>query len=125
MSNTNEICVFSGIRLYLPIYEAYDFNNFHRMHWRHQLRRILYAFCSTLLIIAPLSCVILMIWSMSENHIDLKKIVNLLPFVITLLQFGLTFIVWMIQHSTIIETINRLQRVVDQREFVLLLPSSD
>lgn len=122
MSNTNKICVFSGIRLYLPIFEAYDSNIFHCKHWRHRLRRISYAFCSTVMIISSLSCVILMIWHKIESDIDLKRFVNLLPFVFTLLQFGLTFIVWIIEHTTIIETINRLQRVVDQREFVLLVP---
>lgn len=99
------------------ILRAFHRDNFQSSDRRDILRSTFHALCAALIIVLVSIYFVLAAWYLVDNATDLRIIVVILPIVISLLYIDLTFIAMVVQNRSVTETINRLQRVVDRRNF--------
>lgn len=116
MNVTREIRVLNAFRPYFRLMTAYNSEHFRSTHLRHIRRSIFYAIFSTTMIVTLIILSVFIAWYLGENEAKLKRFVVSLPMIFTLMQMVLTFIGMMLTNHTTSETINQIQRVVDQRE---------
>lgn len=115
-----KIRVLSKYEPYLSLLNAYNGNNFCHNNWRSLLLGGVYALATTLTYVSQCALVMLSIWNFAEDDANFDKIFSDFPILISLLQMALTFIALVIKSHTITATINRLQLVVNQSEFVVI-----
>lgn len=113
MSNPSTVHTLFELQPYLCLLTAF---NFHQQNRRCILHSICYAFSSTLIIVSIPVIIVLAIWYLIENGVELIEFVAALPILISVLQMELTFIALMWKNRRIIETTIRLQEIVDQSE---------
>lgn len=119
MRVSNKIHVLSAFDAYLRLFSAYDCNNFRDNNWQSISHYVCSVFCVTTIAILLPIFVSLSIWNLIENEENLEKIVVALPILLTFTQMEISFIVMIIKNRTTTATISQLQRVVDQREFLI------
>lgn len=118
MANSNKIKILAELNAYLRILTAYNKDNFNHRHWRCLLHSVFYAICSTMIILLVPVFISLGIWYLLENNVDLKRFIVALPLLLSLLQIEVTFVAMLTKNRVINETIEQLQRIIDQRNNV-------
>lgn len=113
--NKSKIRVLSEYNPYLRLLSAYNPINNSDQRDRHYFVRN--AFGATMNIFFLFTFSLSISWHAFANGIDLKKFVVALPLVMSIVRMAVTFIALMLKNSIISETIDQLQRVVDQREW--------
>lgn len=112
--NAHGIHVLNDFQPYLYILTAYNRDNFDRN--KTKWRSICYAFITTIFILLECYLNASSIWYLIEIFNNFYQIAPLIPLVVSVARDGLSFIALILKNRTMIETINRLQKVVDQRE---------
>lgn len=115
-NNPDKITVLNEFKPYLRFITAYNYENFTQNTWCHILSNVCYAFSVTTMNIVLSSVVILGVWYLIEINANFKSLAVALPLLISLLQMEITFIALIAKNQAVTETINRIQRVVDQRK---------
>lgn len=121
MSNSSEIRVLATFDPYLRLLTAFNGSQFRHNNWRDILRSVLYAFATTFVLISMLMWIILIAWNLLENDFEWIKCVVIVPIIVRMLEIVLTFVVMITKNSTLIGTIDQLQRAVDLRKSFFFL----
>lgn len=118
MGDLRKVHVLNEFGPYLRLIQAYNIKNFHFSfaNWRCILHSVSYAFGATVIHISLPIYFISAIWYLIESGADLRKFVAGFPILISLLQMEVTCVALMMKNRTVNETINQLQRVIDQRK---------
>lgn len=115
-SHSRKICIFKEFRPFLRLLTAYNRNNFRHQNPRRNMHSVFYALFTTLLIpLLPL-LIILGFWYLFENGSDSRKIIVGFPVIISIVLTALTFIALVVKNRRISETINEMQKMVNQRK---------
>lgn len=116
MSNLNQKTVLNAFSPYFRVIDAYNSKHFQHHDWR---RLIFSGFCAlriTSFVILLSTYIIFCAWYLLENDSDIIEILVSIPILASLLQMELTLVALVMENGTISETMDRLQRVVDQRK---------
>lgn len=116
MVNFSKIRVFDAFVPFLRLLTAYNRDNFIGGNWRSNLRSVLWTFGVTVIMSMLFTCIVLIAWYLLENKVNLIKFSVAIPILATASQLELTFFAMLLKNHTITETIDQLQKVVDQRE---------
>lgn len=110
--NSRKITVLKTIRLGFQLLQAFNYENF-QSNAKHKIVHIFFAtvLTSLLPILIILSC-----WYVIENDFEMTNIVASLPIVFSLFQIELSFIVMIVNNRIISDTIDGIQKVVNQRK---------
>lgn len=119
MGNFDRVRVLNELRPFLRLINAYNSDYFRDSNWRGSLRSVCIALCATIMICLIPIFISLGAWYLIENEAAMRKVVVALPILFTFGQTDATFVALILRHRIINETIDRLQKVVDQREFKL------
>lgn len=120
MSDISKKSILNEFKPYFRIINAFNPEHFHGRDWRALLFSGFFAFCLVLFVCLVPIYIILGSWYLLENESDLVEIAVTVPILATLLQMELTFVALIMENHTIIETMDRLQRVIDQRKLCTL-----
>lgn len=112
-----EIRVLNRFRPYLRVLQAFNHENFHHHDWRSTRRSIYYGCFSFLIGTFTATVIFLSVWFLIDNDCDFGKLVVLLPLQMSIIQMGLTFLPLVKNNRIINETIERIQLVVEKREY--------
>lgn len=116
MDVRNKITVLNEITPYFRLLTAFESDNFRQQNWRYTVWSVFYVFGASMIILLLPTMIALAIWYLIENDVELIAFVATLPLLVSILQLELTFIALIWKNRRIIETINQLQRLVDERE---------
>lgn len=114
--------VLSEFRPFLRFLEAYNSNISPKNDWRHILHSVIYTFLTTVISLLIVVYFVLTVWYLIETNANLKMFAVAVPMMATFVQIELTFIAMIIKNRTITDTINQLQRVIDQRKLFVRFP---
>lgn len=114
----SEIRVLSKCRPYIRLLHGFNSKYFRRNSQDGILFSVFCAIGTTLLYIVIPIYMLLGIWSLIETSADMKVLVAQLPLQFSLLQMQLTFIGTITKNREITETVKKVQRIIDQREFL-------
>lgn len=117
MKRSHRISVLGEIKPFIRFLNAYNFHTIaQNTSWRHTLHNIFYSLGAVAIIPSIPTTVILAIWYLIDIDADLKKFVVAFPLLISFFQMELTFVALLMKRRIIIETINRVEKVANQRE---------
>lgn len=122
MNNYKNIHVLNGFKPFLRLLKAFnsDILFHYNSNWRLALHSAKYAFYSTMILISSVNLILFGCWYLLETGAMLETIVVSLPLLMGLLQTTTSFIAMLIRNRIIIEAINRMQNVVDQRKYQII-----
>lgn len=115
---SSTIHVLHEFQPFLRIFIAFNRNKVRSTNYRDHLHHAFSAFSTVMLVIETPICIILSIWYQISKDVDMKGLIAVLPVLITLLQIELILVALMLKHRSIVDTIARVQKVVDQRKKV-------
>lgn len=116
MATQRHFHVLDKFRPYLHLLQVYNSSNFPLENWHHILHKAVYALVAFLVNMALVMVIILGIWDLIENRVDLRKVVAGLPILTSLLQMEVKFVALILKNHTVNDTINKLQRIINQRK---------
>lgn len=116
MENSTKIQILKGFRLYLHWLEAYNYDISPQNDWLSIARRAFDVLFATVNIFILPVHIAFDVWHLIDNRTDMKRVVTLFPLIISSTQIWMSFIIMFVKKPTIIEMIDRLQRIVDQRK---------
>lgn len=118
MENINKVQVLTEFNVYLCLLSAFNRMSFNsNQNWRYIVTSIVYVFVSTMIILLIPLLFTLAGWYFIESGIDFKKFVVVSPLLISILQPWMAYIGLLMKNDSLNETINQLQRVVNQRKY--------
>lgn len=117
MVSLHRIRVLEVLKPSIRLLNAYNFKHIDQSSWRHTLRNILHGFGAIAITASIPVTVILAIWYLNENDADLKKFVAAFPLLLSFLQLELTLIALMMKKRIVIETIDCVEKLVNQRKY--------
>lgn len=115
-SNPRKVLVFAECSLYLRVIDAFDAENFGHRDWRENVRSICYGLLAASVVFVTPVAITLYLWFVVESDADEKKLVATVPSMLGLAELFTTFLAMMTNRRIMSETIDRIQRVIDQRE---------
>lgn len=101
---------------FLHLLQSYNTENYERQDWCRLSRRIISAIIVTIFILSMLNVVISAIWYLFENDATLDTVLISAPLLLTITGFFITIVVLIRKNRTINETIELIQKIVNQRE---------
>lgn len=113
--------IFNELKPYLRLFSAYNRDHFQSSNIvsTRNIKSACYALCATLAIIQMFVLMILSIWNSFEVCSLLQTMIAI-PVLSMMLTFELTFITLVLKNRTIIQTMVRIQDVLDQSKYCLL-----
>lgn len=127
VDKSNEVQVFTEFKQYLRLIDAFNADNFRHADWRSMGQSAVYALCASVFIVSLPTYASLGAWYLIESDADLEMLVVSVPLLLSLLQNALLFIGLVMSNRLVRATIDRLQRVVNQRKrppFLILITFS-
>lgn len=121
---TRKIEILNSCRPYLRLLKAYNSENFAHNNWRGNAHSAFCFILTTIMILLTPILLILSVWHLMEKELDLKTIVVMTPICVTLVHLGVIFIALVANNRTIIETIDQIQKIINQRKFSIYLIST-
>lgn len=115
--DSRRIRILEEFRPFLRLLRAYN----RKKLFCNKIHSVFYAIFTTLLIPLLPIVIILSFWYLFENGGDLRKIVVGLPVILSLALSAITFIALIIKNQLISETINEVQKAINQRKLFILL----
>lgn len=116
MPNATKARVLDELRPYLRLLTAFNRDHFRHSDWHSILHSALYAFGAAMILIGMPIYNALLAWHLFDNGFEWTLCVVGLPLMATIIQFEMTFISMMLKNQAITESIELLQRAVDQRK---------
>lgn len=102
---------------FLHLVEAYNAKNFLKPNWRLLLPSVLDAFNATLVNCSLPFLFTMIIWNLIEKKATTAEFIVALPILASLIMTEFIFAALMWKSSIVVDTIRRLQIVIDQRQF--------
>lgn len=119
MENSRKIHVLNEFKFSLGFLTAYNENIFRHSDWLRNLRSAGIAVYTTMLYVSHSTLIVLSIWYLIESEFELGKFLAVAAILISLFQMDLVIIALLMKNRVIVETINQLQKVVNQRKSTL------
>lgn len=120
MTEKPEMLVFKEYRPYLRILATLNSENFHNITAHQIIGNIQHAVCVTIMFTAMTTVVVLCCWYCIENGLNILILSDTMPIILSLAQMLLTRVSLMMKNRFIRKTIEQLQKIVDESEFVLV-----
>lgn len=118
---SKKIRVLNSFRPYLRLLNAFKLDNFYQCDWFSIRQSIYYAIYTSLLLILIPAAIVLGAWYWIENRGDLRKSIVVFPLLISMVQVVLSFVALIRRNSVINETIYRIQNIINQRKYLILV----
>lgn len=117
MKYPTKIVVLNENKPFLCLLKAYNRDNFHWYNCRAIIMSGIHAFGVIAIILLLPTYILLIVWQLIDKGADFRAFAVGLPLIITFLQIELSLIALIVKNRTIIETIIRIQSMVDRRKF--------
>lgn len=117
MGEIKTIRVLCAFCPYMRMLQAYKYANFWNISNSRKVRRIAYSICITIRVMAVPFVIILGLWHLIECDIDIREFSTYFALVVVYTQLLFLFVVMMIKNKEISAGVERIQRIVDKREF--------
>lgn len=118
MENSTNIRVLNDFRsFFLRLLTAYNAEHFqNNRDWRRTLHSAKYAFYTAAIFILPAFGVWFCFWYLIGIYTDLEKTIESLPTTLGAIHMELTLITMIRKNRMVVETINQVQKIVNQRK---------
>lgn len=116
MDRNRIIRVLGAFRSYLRMLEAYNYANFWNMSIVVKIQQIGYTISITICATTVLLVIILGLWHLFENDIDIREFSTYFALLVVYTQLLFLYVVMVIKNTEISDVINRVQTIVDARE---------
>lgn len=117
MNIFNKIYVLNEFKPLLRVLKSYNRDNFRHRGWYYTLKSVLYALCTSVLILCTPLNIIMSFWYLTEVEYEVEHLVAALASAISYVYLEVAFTALVYKNEQIGETIWRLQTLIDRREF--------
>lgn len=101
----------------LRLLTAYNHEHYHHADWIGWLQSVCCAFGATFTFLSQCVIIVLGVWYLIENSDGKQSLFVALPVQVSVVQMALTYIALIWKNRAIVETINELDTVINQRTF--------
>lgn len=120
MDDFAEMRILRRFHPYVPFIKAYKSDNFRQSDWHPLLCSVFRAFYATMMFISTPIMAALIVWYLLDEEQDPYEIVVGVPNVLSLLLADSLFVAMMWKNDEIVQTVECLNGIVEQREYEYL-----
>lgn len=118
-SYSSGVAVLNKCRPYLRLLEAFNYKNRQLTNWQQFKNYAFSVLCTSIILHMLLVIIMLGFWYLVEIKADLRTAIGSLPLLFSLVQVEVAFIVMMINNEVISESIEHVQKVINQRKLCI------
>lgn len=119
MESPDKICVLKEFSQFIRVLQAYNSANFEKPHTTQFIKNVCFAIMETILILSMPNTAILAAWYLIEQGAPIPKVVVGTPILLSIIPYFVAILAFIIKNRWLIEALNQLQKVVDQRKCCL------